>query len=190
MGSIRAGAGRERGVTLLELLVVTAVLSIVLGLSLPAMGQWVDSVRMGTLVRAFHTDLQLTRSEAMRRGERVVLCAAVGPSNCSSAPGWHQGWLMFVDTNNNAWLDDGEEVLRYHGPVPAGWSLSGNQPVRRFVSYDALGATRLVNGAFQAGSVYVCRNGGAAASPLPRRIAIASTGRPRVEPEHDRSVCR
>jgi len=68
MGSIRAGAGRQRGVTLLELLVVTAVLSIVLGLALPAMGQWVDSVRMGTLVRAFHTDLQLTRSEAIRRG--------------------------------------------------------------------------------------------------------------------------
>ncbi|TNF63497.1 MAG: type IV fimbrial biogenesis protein FimT [Burkholderiales bacterium] len=184
------GGLRQRGLTLVETFVVLGILAITLGLALPAMRQWVDGVRMGTLARAFHSDLQLTRTEAIRRGQRVVLCTAAGVQSCSSQPGWHQGWLMFVDSNNNAWLDSGEPVLRHHGPVPAGWSLWGNQPVARYVSYGPLGETRRVSGAFQAGSVYVCRDGGAAAgAPLPRRVAIASTGRPRTLPQHDHSVC-
>jgi len=178
-----------RGVTLMELFVVMAVLAVLLGAALPGIQQWVDSARIGTLVRAFHTDLQLTRTEAIRRGERVVMCVADSPSSCSRHPGWHQGWLMFVDANNNAMLDEGETVLRHHGASPPGWTIRGNQPVARFVSYDPLGSTRLVSGAFQAGSVVFCREGGRAASPLPRRVVINSVGRPRSETVSDRQTC-
>lgn len=176
-----------RGVTLMELFVVVAILATLVGVAVPGMRQWVDSTRIGTQVRAFLSDLQLTRTEAIRRGERVVLCAATMPETCSDLPGWHQGWLMFVDINNNAQVDQGEVILRHQGPSPAGWSIQGNQPVARFVSYDALGSTRLVNGAFQAGSVLFCRQG--AGGPLPRRVVINSVGRPRSETVNDPLVC-
>lgn len=179
--------GRCRGVTLMELLVVVAILATLVGVATPGMRQWVDSTRIGTQVRAFLSDLQLTRTEAIRRGERVVLCAANQAETCSELPGWHQGWLMFVDLNNNAQVDQGEFILRHQGPAPAGWSIQGNQPVSRFVSYDPLGSTRLVNGAFQAGSVLFCRQG--AGGPMPRRVVVNSVGRPRSETVFDPGVC-
>lgn len=178
-----------RGVTLVELFVVVAILATLVGLAVPGLQHWVDSTRIGTQVRAFLSDLQLTRTEAIRRGERVVLCAASGLQACSTLPGWHQGWLMFVDLNNNAQVDMGEPILRHQAPSPAGWTIQGNQPVARFVSYDALGSTRLVSGAFQAGSVLFCRQGAGTGAPLPRRVVINSMGRPRSETVRDPSVC-
>jgi type IV fimbrial biogenesis protein FimT len=173
----------------MELLVVFAILATTVGIAVPGLRQWVDSTRISTQVRALLSDLQLTRTEAIRRGERVVLCAATIPDACSDLPGWHQGWLMFVDLNNNARVDQGEDILRHQGPSPAGWSIQGNQPVARFISYDALGSTRLVNGAFQAGSVLFCRPGAGAGGPLPRRVVVNSVGRPRSETVDDPRVC-
>lgn len=178
-----------RGVTLIEFLAVMAVLAILLGISLPSMRLWIDGVRVGALARGLLTDLQLTRSEAIRQGERVVLCAASSPDACAQQPGWHQGWLMFVDRNNNARRDDGETVLRYHGPAPSGWTVRGNRPVAGFVSYDQLGATRLVSGAFQAGSILLCPDGLSSRSLHARRIVISSAGRPRSELANDPQAC-
>lgn len=180
---------RVRGVTLMEVFVVLAILAILLGAVLPGMQQWIDSARVGTLVRAFHTDLQLTRTEAIRRGERVVMCAAASISSCSDAPGWHQGWLVFVDANNNARLDEGEAVLRQYGASPPGWLIRGNQPVARFVSYDPLGSTRLVSGAFQAGSVVFCKQGASTGLLMQRRVVINSVGRPRSASLNDPQAC-
>lgn len=175
--------------TLMELLMVIAILATLVGVATPGMRHWVDATRVGTQVRAYLSDLQLTRTEAIRRGERVVMCATSMPDTCSALPGWHQGWLMFVDLNNNAQVDQGEFILRRQGPAPAGWSIQGNQPVARFVSYDPLGSTRLVNGAFQAGSVLFCRQGAGAGGPMPRRVVVSSVGRPRSETVYDPGVC-
>lgn len=188
MRSVRSGR-RVRGVTLIELFAVLAVLAVLLGVAVPGMQQWIDAVRIGTLVRALHSDLQLARSEAIRRGERVVLCAADNETACAATPGWQRGWLMFVDSNNNARRDPGESVLRYHEALPAGWSATGNRPVARFVSYDPLGSTRMVSGAFQAGSIIVCRSDRRSGVPQPRRVVINSVGRPRTEVVTDGQAC-
>ncbi len=178
-----------RGLTLIELIVVVSILATVLAVAVPGLRHWVDSNRIGTQVRAFLSDLQLTRTEAIRRGERVVLCASDGMQACAATPGWHQGWLMFVDLNNNAQVNSGEAILRHQPPAPPGWTIRGNQPVARFVSYDALGSTRMPNGAFQAGTVLFCRQGTGVSGLLPRRVVVNSVGRPRSETVNDPRVC-
>jgi len=172
-------SARERGVTLIETLVALTVLAVLAGIAVPSMASLLEASRLRTLSNDLLDHLRLTRSEAIRRGQRVVMCVATSESACSSGGGWHQGWLVFVDTNNNGWLDAGEVVVRYRQQAPAGWAMTGNTPVARYVSYDPLGATRMVHGAFQAGTLTICKIRIDEAQA--RRIVINSVGRPRSQ---------
>lgn len=168
----------KRGVTLVEVTVVMAIMAIMASWAVPAMTQWVRDIRASVLTNAFLADLQLARSEAIRRGSPVVMCARAGQA-CDTGAGWEQGWLLFADGNDNARLDPEESIIREAAAIPDGWQLRGNTPVARYVSYHALGQTRLVNGGFQAGTLTVCPV--SALTAKPRRIVINSHGRPRVE---------
>lgn len=167
----------SRGVTLIELMTVLAVLAVLLGMGTASFNRLMETTRLRTLSNDLLNDLRLTRSEAILRGERVVMCAATTADACSNVAGWHQGWLLFQDANNNGWRDSDEPVLRFRPAAPVGWTIAGNSPVARYVSYDALGATRMTGGAFQAGTITICRSG--ASNVAARRVIINSIGRPR-----------
>ncbi|HEX7971583.1 MAG TPA: GspH/FimT family protein, partial [Thiobacillus sp.] len=98
-------------------------------------------------------------------------------TSCTGA--WHQGWVVFHDINNNAALDAGETVILKQPGMPDGFRLTGNSHVSDYISYMPTGATEMTSGAFQSGTLTVCRQSyeeyGA------RRIVISRTGRPRIE---------
>jgi len=83
----------RRGFTLLELLVVIAIAAILLAVGVPALAEWVDRYRVESEARAFQAALTQARSEALGRGQRVVLAPLPG--------GWSQGWRLFVDGNRS-----------------------------------------------------------------------------------------
>jgi len=179
------------GVTLIEALVVLALLAVLTAIAAPAMAQMVAQQRLNAAAAELFSALFLARSEAIKQGRRVVLCRA-GPepapnrrcatnSNTVSAREhqWTAGWLLFADFNQNAQLDGGEVLLRTGAPAPAGVVVVGNTPVARYVSYMPLGHTQLVTGAFQAGTLTLCRAG---VSPSPAvQIVISRNGRPRQQ---------
>lgn len=167
---------KEKGFTLIELLISLPVLMVVLAISIPAAARWNHHFRAVALANSVLSDLQLARSESIRRGVPVVVCKRAG-ENCVQSGGWHQGWMVFADANNNAARDSGEEVIRVADPVPAGWKVLGNTPVRSYISFHPLGQTQLISGAFQAGTILICN---ASASKSVRRVIINSRGRPRV----------
>ena len=170
---------RPHGFTLIELLVVTALMALLLSVAVPSFAGLLETSRLRALTNDLLGDLQLTRTEAILRGQRVVLCVASGEGSCSAERGWQRGWLMFVDENNNGVRDAAELVLRYRAAAPDGWVIAGNQPVSRYVSYDGLGTTRLVSGGFQAGTLTICREGTALLKG--RKVVINSLGRPRSQ---------
>lgn len=61
------------GVTLVELLVGIAILAIVLALGVPSMREWMISQRVSSISNELVTDLQLARSEAIRRGKATFV---------------------------------------------------------------------------------------------------------------------
>lgn len=169
---------RLSGVTLIEMVVTVSIVAFMSFLAIPSVGFWIDDLRSKALANSLLVDLNLARSEAIRRGHPVVACIAVG-SACHPIGRWEQGWLLFADINNNALRDTGEEVIRQTKIESHGWRLWGNGPVRSYVSYHPLGQTRLVNGAFQAGTLTICLP--SRPNALSRRIIINSRGRPRIE---------
>ena len=160
-------------------MVVLAVAAILAGVAVPSMAKILQSVQLSSASNSFLSSLRLARSEARKRGSRVVICKSPDGLSCVADGGWEQGWLVFQDVNGNGHLDVGEAVIQRTDPIGGGLVFRGNRLVANSITYVALGGTRGVAGGMQAGTLTVCRQGD---TPGPaRQIVISSGGRPRVQ---------
>lgn len=170
---------RQPGLSMVELLVVLLISGLLVALAAPSFGALVHAQRGSALASGLFASLHLTRIAAITRNDRVVICKSADGSGCSTAGGWQQGWIVFQDRNNNAALDPGETVIERQQALSPGWWLAGNGPVRNYVSYGSTGYSKLVSGAFQAGTFTLCPVTGGAGEA--RQIVINSAGRARIQ---------
>ena len=63
---------RRRGVTLIELSITIAVAAILIALAVPSFQIMLANAQIRTAAQALHDGLQLARTEAIRRNERVI----------------------------------------------------------------------------------------------------------------------
>ncbi len=172
-------ARRMAGFSLAELLTALAVATVLLAIGVPGFQSLIRNQRLSTTVNAFAGALHLTRSEAIRRGERVDLAPADGKD-------WAQGWRVFVDQNGNQQADPGEAVVASQGPVPAGLAIKSvlTDSSKPYLAYNGSGRTR-TNASSQTpqlGTVSFFLDGGI------RRIKLNFSGRARVcNPEKDKT---
>lgn len=167
------------GVSLIEVLVVLTIMVLMQALAVPTMSAVVDATRLGSVSQSFFFSLLMARNEAIKRNARVVLCKSATGSACTRAGGWEQGWILFHDVNNNAMVDAGERILQREQALPASVRLTGNTFVESYVSYTPLGHTSLTSGAFQAGTLTLCR--ASETRSQAKQIVISSSGRARTQ---------
>lgn len=169
----------QRGLSMVELLMGVSISGLLVALAAPSLGGLVHAQRGSALASDLYAGLQLTRIAAITRNDRVVMCKSADGSGCSTVGGWQQGWIVFQDRNNNAVLDPGETVIERQQALSPGWGLTGNGPVSNYVSYGSTGYSKLISGAFQAGTFTLCPVSGGASEA--RQIVINSAGRARVQ---------
>ena len=110
---ISSCSSRQRGYSLGELMVTIAVLGILSSVAVPGMQNVVLNNRRVATTNDFVYTLQLARSEAIARNQRVTVCASRNGTNCTSLDYWSDGWIMFNDIDlDKAASSDGEEFLR------------------------------------------------------------------------------
>ncbi len=109
---------RAVGFTLLEVLVVMALLGLMVSLAAPAMSALRQQHQLQAQAEGLLGSLVLARSEAMRRQQRVTMCARASDSACDASGTWQQGWLVFADANGNAQLEAGEALIEVRAPMP------------------------------------------------------------------------
>lgn len=137
-----------RGFSLVELLVVVALLGIVMSLAVPALSEMVLRNRFTLAVNAMAGTLSFSRSEAITHNESVVICKGTAETGCQNARKWQQGWLVFLDKNDNRVWDAGEVLLGTHAALPAEFSLDWKAfPSSNFVIFYPNG-TASSNGSF------------------------------------------
>ncbi|MFC5499240.1 GspH/FimT family pseudopilin [Caenimonas terrae] len=170
---------RHRGFTLIELMIVVAVATVLLGFGVPSMTALTNANKLTAASNAFLSSLRLARSEAFKRNGRVVLCKSRDGVACNPGGGWEQGWLVFHDANGDGVHDDGETVIQRGNPLPASLRFTGNSTVGRYVSFVASGSTRMMGGGFQAGTITVCNQ--SLERSEARQIVLNAVGRPRVQ---------
>jgi type IV fimbrial biogenesis protein FimT len=117
------GATRGRcqfGLTLLELLITLSIAAILVTLGVPGFQDLIRNNRAATQSNELLTALNLARSEAIKRGARVSVCASNDPlattPTCSN--NWTQGWIVFTDTATTETSVVVGQVLRVWPALP------------------------------------------------------------------------
>jgi type IV fimbrial biogenesis protein FimT len=108
----------SRGLTLMELLIVMGIVGILVTIAIPSYLYVTSSNRVASEVNALVGDLMFARSEAIKEGQPVVVCAAASGSTpaaplcATSGAHWEGGWIVFSDLNNDQTIDGNDVVMR------------------------------------------------------------------------------
>ena len=103
---------KTNGFTLIELMVVLALVAIILSLAAPSFMNIIANNRVASVANELVTALNVGKSEAVRTGEHTVLCKSPDGVQCDTSASWSDGWLLFQDTDNNQAVNDGERIIR------------------------------------------------------------------------------
>jgi len=115
------------GFTLIELLITIAVLFILIVVAVPGYKQMTDRNRLVDSLNSLSGDLNLARSEAVKGGISVTVCASTNATACSNAALWETGWIVFSDLNGDRIVDAGTDVqFIARGALTGGLTLRTN----------------------------------------------------------------
>ncbi len=170
---------RCTGFTLIEMMVTIALAVILLAIAAPQFQDLIRSNRITTETNRLLADIRLARSEAMKRGRRVVLCPSA--STLSATPGcdgtasvWSDGWLVFADQDDNNTFTSGTDILlRVATQSANGVTIRSNDAAATGLAFNAdatttAGSTARFAFCDQRGNTYG------------NQINVATVGRPHV----------
>lgn len=111
-------AENHNGFTLIELMVVLAIAGVLLLVAFPNFNEMIQGQRLKTQTNETLAAIVFAKSEALERRSNVTICAMkTGISNQCGTTGneWANGWVVFVDSNNDGVVSNGEEVIKSRG---------------------------------------------------------------------------
>ena len=122
--------GRAPGFSLLELLLVLAILTLSATQVLPGMNRWRDSMSLRMAADHWLAGLNRARSEAVARGVAVSLCPA-SSQQAMCGDDYSRGWFMFTDLARDGHFDaEVDDLLEQAGALPDGFTVSNRAGTR------------------------------------------------------------
>jgi type IV fimbrial biogenesis protein FimT len=171
----------QQGFTTVELMVTLTVVGVVLTAGIPNLNEMIQNNRLTSYVNAFVGDLNLARSEAIKRAQSVTLCKRnIDATGCDDSAPWVNGWIVFAEQSGctDGVVDCDETILREHG------ALTGLQNLRFSRNRITYGPTGFAVGF--TGTLSFCDNRGVSKA---RGRVLSNNGRLRASTSSDRLTC-
>ncbi len=173
----------EHGFTTVELMVVVGILGVLISLAAPSFAALAERWRVMTLTDQLKTTLHYARSEAIKRGGKVLVQRLPNNQNgCTSATQtsfWDCGWFICEDTNGNGKCGATEPVLQRY-VAPAGVQVSRTSTSGEVIKLNRWG---LVAGTYVGFTIIPL--GKTVSDPAAKGLCMSSGGRIRVVSSED-----
>lgn len=163
-----------QGVTLPELVITIAIAAILFAVAMPSFMTSVRSHRLTTVTNELVSALTLARSEAIKRGQYVVIRKA--------GTNWEDGWRVFVDisrdtvSTKNEFNVGTDSELRFFDRLADSYTLRGNNNFVNFIAYQPDGTSNNI------GSFAICEGENVQGAKL---VIVNAVGRMRIAPDSD-----
>jgi type IV fimbrial biogenesis protein FimT len=164
---------RNRGFTLLELMVTVGIAAILISVGVPSFRDVVMDNRMVRDANQFVASINLARSSAVRYQRNATICTSANfdaaVPTCAATTDWSNGWIVWVDKDRDGFTD-ANEILAVQAPIDDTTAFTASTVA--LFSFDARGF-----GASPADNLTMCdgRNG-----EMGRSIKVNSVGRTNV----------
>jgi type IV fimbrial biogenesis protein FimT len=168
----------EAGFTLIELAIVLAVVAILCRVATPGLSRAAAMHALAAQSSEFIATLRFARSEALKRGMSITVCATApggAPLACQGARAadWRSGWIVFADSQRRGVLAAGGPVLRLQQPLQRSGGVSGT---RGNISFTAAGFSTDASSHF----LFSPPAEAALDAPPPVVVCVSKQGRPRL----------
>lgn len=170
--------------TLIEMLVVLAIVAALLAIAVPSFQAMLRSQRLNTGTDELFAAINFTRAQAIARNARVAL-APSDPEQGDLA----RGWIVFVDHGGQLQPAAQEDILARHGPLAPGIRIGAelsSQHDAGYLAYNGAGRSCTIDNSMAAHWGTLSLFDGEQV----RRIKINMLGRARVcNPASARTGC-
>ena len=165
---------RERGFTLLELMITLAIGGILLSMAVPALQSFTNNAKRSSAVNDFVSSMHLARNTAITTNARVTICASSDATNCGGVT-WDKGWIVFNDFNSNQSVDVGETIVGTSNGLDKVTLTSGQYG--NFIMFRPNGRAMNASVNGNTGQFMVCDPRGAEYAKV---VIVELSGRPRL----------
>ena len=170
------------GFSIVELMVILLISGILLAIGIPSYQAMTQNHRLITATNALFMAVNLTRSEAIHRGVRVDMVPA------GDGAKWTNGWVIFIDEDNDQRPDKNETVIYFHGELHRDVRItpSFTDSKVQYIAFNGTGRTRTnANSQTSQSGNWLLEAGSKS-----RKVVINFLGRARVcDPDKEASSC-